>query len=119
MESPNILWPLLHVPLCTIHTRANASIHSSYDALVADPNIETICNPLPNSLHAVWSRRAAEAGKAVLCEKPLTIDTNEAKQSIDDCSAAGQPLMEAFMYRFHPQHKRVRELIDAARPSSF
>lgn len=83
----------------------------SYEALIADPDIDAIYNPLPNALHAEWSRRAAEAGKAVLCEKPLALDAAEAEQLIGDCAAAERPLMEAFMYRFHPQHRRVRELI--------
>lgn len=85
----------------------------SYDALVEDPAIDAIYNPLPNALHAEWSLRAAKAGKAVLCEKPLTVDAASARQLIDACAAAGAPLMEAFMYRFHPQHQRVRALIDA------
>lgn len=86
---------------------------SSYEALIADPSIDAIYNPLPNSLHAEWSRRAADAGKAVLCEKPLTVTAPEATQLVDDCRKLGRPLMEAFMYRFHPQHVRVRELIAA------
>jgi predicted dehydrogenase len=86
---------------------------SSYEALVEDPNIDAIYNPLPNSLHAEWSRKAAAAGKAVLCEKPLTVTAPEAAKLIDDCRKLGRPLMEAFMYRFHPQHRRVRELIEA------
>lgn len=85
----------------------------SYEALIADPNIDAIYNPLPNALHAEWSLRAAEAGKAVLCEKPLTVDAASARALIDACAAAGAPLMEAFMYRFHPQHERVRQLIAA------
>lgn len=85
----------------------------SYEALIGDPSIDAIYNPLPNSMHAEWSRRAAEAGKAVLCEKPLALDADEARQLIDDCDTAGRPLMEAFMYRFHPQHRRVRDLIEA------
>jgi predicted dehydrogenase len=72
-----------------------------------------VYNPLPNSLHSEWSRRAAEAGKAVLCEKPLALDAGEAELLVRDCEAAGRPLMEAFMYRFHPQHRRVREIIDS------
>ena len=90
-----------------------ARVLDSYEALIEDPEIDAIYNPLPNSLHAEWSRRAARAGKAVLCEKPLTLDAAEAEQLIKDCRDAGRPLMEAFMYRFHPQHRRVREIIDS------
>ncbi len=85
---------------------------SSYEDLIADPEIDAIYNPLPNVLHAEWSRRAAQAGKAVLCEKPLALDAGEAARLVADCAGAGRPLMEAFMYRFHPQHRRVREMID-------
>lgn len=85
--------------------------HDSYDALVADPAIDAIYNPLPNGLHAEWTLKAAEAGKAVLCEKPLTLDAAEAERLARGCAALGAPVMEAFMYRFHPQHRRVREMI--------
>jgi predicted dehydrogenase len=85
----------------------------SYEALLADPTIDVIYNPLPNALHAEWSKRAAEAGKAVLCEKPLTMEAGTAERLIAECAAAKQPLMEAFMYRFHPQHRRVLEIIES------
>jgi predicted dehydrogenase len=87
--------------------------YGSYDELLADPQIDAIYNPLPNSLHARWTLAAAAAGKPVLCEKPLAIGSAEAQQMIDGCRAHGVLLMEAFMYRFHPQHARVRELIAA------
>jgi predicted dehydrogenase len=67
--------------------------------------------PLPNHLHAPWTSRAAEAGKHVLCEKPLALDTTEAAGMIDDCRRAGVVLMEAFMYRVHPLWTRVHELV--------
>jgi predicted dehydrogenase len=86
---------------------------ASYEALIEDKAIDAIYNPLPNSMHAEWSRKAAAAGKAVLCEKPLTVTAAEAEQLVDDCRKLGRPLMEAFMYRFHPQHRRVRELIES------
>ena len=87
--------------------------YDSYDALLADPQIDAIYNPLPNTLHAEWTLKAAAAGKAILCEKPLAIGSAQARTMIAGARAAGVLLMEAFMYRFHPQHARVRELIDA------
>jgi predicted dehydrogenase len=83
----------------------------SYDALVADPAIDAIYIPLPNHLHVPWSLRALEAGKHVLCEKPIGLTTAEARQLAD--AAARLPrlkVMEAFMYRFHPQWQRAKEL---------
>jgi predicted dehydrogenase len=86
-------------------------VHKGYEALLADPEVDAIYNPLPNALHAEWTIRAAEAGKAILCEKPLARDATEAQRMVDACAAHGVPLMEAFMYRFHPQNARVRELL--------
>ncbi|MGH2411926.1 MAG: Gfo/Idh/MocA family protein [Chloroflexota bacterium] len=86
-------------------------IHGSYEALLHDPEVDAIYNPLPNSLHAEWTIRAAEAGKAILCEKPLALDAAEAQRVVDACTQHGVPLMEAFMYRHHPQNVRVRELV--------
>ena len=86
--------------------------YGSYEALLADPHVDAIYNPLPNSLHAEWTLKAAAAGKPVLCEKPLAVDSAQAQRMIDGAREHGVLLMEAFMYRFHPQHARVRELID-------
>lgn len=86
-------------------------VHGSYEALLDDLEVDAVYNPLPNSLHAEWTMRAAEAGKAVLCEKPLAIDATEAQRVVDICARCGVPLMEAFMYRHHPQNVRVRELV--------
>jgi D-xylose 1-dehydrogenase (NADP+, D-xylono-1,5-lactone-forming) len=85
----------------------------SYEALLADPDIDAIYIPLPNSMHLEWAVRAAEAGKPVLCEKPLGLTYQEAKTLVDAFEHRKVPLMESFMYRFHPQHRRVRELIEA------
>jgi predicted dehydrogenase len=85
--------------------------YGSYEELLADPEIDAIYNPLPNSLHAEWTLKAAAAGKPVLCEKPLAADSREAQRMIDGCQERGVLLMEAFMYRFHPQHALVRDLI--------
>jgi predicted dehydrogenase len=83
----------------------------SYEALIADPEIDVIYNPLPNHLHAAWSIRALEAGKHVLCEKPLALSLQEVDDMEAAARASGRALMEAFMYRHHPQTLRVRELV--------
>ncbi len=85
--------------------------YGSYDALLDDPEVDAIYNPLPNALHAEWTIRAAEAGKAILCEKPLARNAAEARHMVEVCARHSVPLMEAFMYRHHPQHIRVRELV--------
>ena len=87
--------------------------YGSYDSLLADDDIEAVYIPLPNHLHAEWTRRAAAAGKHVLCEKPLAMSAAEAAEMVEGCAAAGVLLMEAFMYRLHPLWQRVRSLIDA------
>ncbi len=86
--------------------------HGSYEALLEDPEIEAVYISLPNTMHCEWSIRAAEAGKHVLCEKP--IDSNPAKvaEAFDAADRAGKLLMEAFMWRHNPQTKRLRQLLD-------
>jgi predicted dehydrogenase len=79
----------------------------SYEALVADPDVDAIYIPLPNHLHAEWSMRAADAGKHVLCEKPAARTAAETARMIDHCVERGVVWMEAFMYRFHPQWRLV------------
>jgi D-xylose 1-dehydrogenase (NADP+, D-xylono-1,5-lactone-forming) len=86
-------------------------IFARYDALLASPNVDAVYIPLPNSLHAEWAIKAADAGKAVLCEKPLAIDATEAQRIADHFAARKVPLMEGFMYRFHPQNVHVLKLI--------
>jgi predicted dehydrogenase len=77
-------------------------VHDSYEALLADPAIDAVYNPLPNSLHATWTLRAIEAGKHVLCEKPFTSNAAEAKQVAAAARASGLVVMEAMHYRYHP-----------------
>ena len=86
---------------------------SSYEALLADPAVDALYVPLPNSMHLEWAIQAAEAGKPVLLEKPLALNTDEAAKIVEAFERRRLPLMESFMYRFHPQHKRVRELINS------
>lgn len=78
-------------------------VHSGYESLIDDPEIEAIYNPLPNGLHAEWSIKAMEAGKHVLCEKPLSVTAEEGASMVQAARANSVLLMEAFMYRFHPQ----------------
>jgi predicted dehydrogenase len=87
-----------------------AKAYGSYEELLADPAIEAIYNPLPNELHVPWTLRALEAGKHVLCEKPIALDAGEAKALIAARDRSGKHVAEAFMVRFHPQWRRAREL---------
>jgi predicted dehydrogenase len=83
----------------------------SYEELLADPEIEAIYNPLPNHLHVPWSIKAAEAGKHVLCEKPIGLNVADAKALLAARDRAGVKIGEAFMVRTHPQWLRTRDLI--------
>ncbi len=85
--------------------------YGSYDALLADPEIDVVYISLPNSLHAEWAVRAAQAGKHVLCEKPLAITAAEVDAIAAAARANGVQVAEAFMYRHHPQTLRVQELV--------
>src|ERR1700736_3301425 len=85
--------------------------YGSYEELLADPEIEAVYNPLPNHLHVPWTVRCAEAGKHVLCEKPVSLDAGEARQLLQAQERTGVKIGEAFMVRTHPQWLRTRELI--------
>lgn len=93
-------------------------VHESYAALLADPDVDAVYIPLPNHLHAEWTISAARAGKHVLCEKPLAMTVDEAKEMVGACRQAGVVFMEAYMYRFHPQWVRVRDLVTSGRIGS-
>lgn len=85
--------------------------YGSYEALLADPDIDAVYIPLPNNLHKEWTIRAAEAGKHVLCEKPFAIDAAEAEEMVRACADHGVKLAEAFMYRHHPRYGKIKEIV--------
>jgi len=89
--------------------------YGSYEELIADPNIDVIYNPLPNQMHVPWTIKAAEAGKHVLCEKPLSLTLAEAETLLAVRERTGVKIGEAFMIRSHPQWLRLQELIAAGR----
>jgi predicted dehydrogenase len=88
-----------------------ARTHDSYEALLADPDVEVVYIPLPNSLHIEWAVKALEAGKHVLCEKPLSRHAHEVERAFEIAEREGRLLMEGFMYRHNPQTKRLAELV--------
>lgn len=100
-----------------VHARQVATEHNiphvydSYDALLADPEIDVVYIPLPNHLHHPWALGALKAGKHVLCEKPLACNAREAQEMANAAVDAGLLLMEALMYRFHPRSQRVKQMV--------
>jgi predicted dehydrogenase len=88
--------------------------YANYEGLIADPHIDAVYVSLPNSLHCEWTLRAIQAGKHVLCEKPIAASENEAKKMFDAAREAGKVLIEAFMYRAHPQTREVMEKLRAS-----
>jgi predicted dehydrogenase len=86
--------------------------YGSYEELLADPDVDAVYNPLPNSMHVEWSIRALEAGKHVLCEKPLSRRPEDVERAFDAADGAGLLLTEAFMYRHNPQTARLKELVE-------
>jgi predicted dehydrogenase len=95
-----------------------ARSYGNYQALLDDPEIEAIYNPLPNHLHVEWTVKALAAGKHVLCEKPIALNAAEAQAIVVARERSGMRVIEAFMVRFHPQWQRVRALVHAGRIGS-
>jgi predicted dehydrogenase len=93
------------------HKLGISKAYGSYEELLGDPEIEAIYNPLPNHLHVPWSIKAAEAGKHVLCEKPLSLAVAEARTLLSARDRCGVKIGEAFMVKTHPQWLRVRDLV--------
>ena len=92
--------------------------YGSYEELLADPGVEAVYNPLPNHLHVPWSMRAAEAGKHVLCEKPIALTARDAAALLAVRDRAGVLIQEAFMVRSHPQWLRAVEIVESGRIGS-
>jgi predicted dehydrogenase len=87
--------------------------HSTYEAILDDPEIDAVYIPLPNELHRPWVTAAADAGKHVLCEKPLALDAAEAAAMVEHCRSRGVVLVEAFMWRHQPRSLELRRLVRA------
>lgn len=89
-----------------------STAHGSYEALLADAQVDAVYNPLPNHLHVPWSMRALEAGKHVLVEKPIGLSSDEGQQLVDAAARHSHlKVMEAFMYRHHPQWRRTKQIV--------
>ncbi|BBZ43411.1 Gfo/Idh/MocA family protein [Mycobacterium parmense] len=86
-------------------------VHESYEALIGDPDIDAVYNPLPNGLHGRWTKAALLAGKHVLCEKPFTANAAEAREVAELAAQSDRVVMEAFHYRYHPLALRIEEII--------
>ena len=89
--------------------------YGSYEELLADPGVDAVYIPLPNELHRPWVTAAADAGKHVLCEKPLALDADEARRMAEYCAARGVVLMEAFMWRHQPRTRALLDLVSDGR----
>jgi predicted dehydrogenase len=121
-----LLEPVVSVPELTVaavaardESRAEAfalrhaipKAYGGYDEMLADPDIDAVYNPLPNSLHGPWTLQALAAGKHVLCEKPFASNAAQAQQVADAAAASGLVVMEAMHYRYHPLIQRLRDLV--------
>ena len=126
ISQPALIEPAASVPEVTVaavaardKSRADAfalrhgipAAYGSYEDLLADPDIDAIYNPLPNSLHGPWTLKAIAAGKHVLCEKPFASNADEAAQVADAAAASGLVVMEAMHYRYHPLTRRLSDLV--------
>ena len=131
ISEPALIEPAASVPEVTVaavaardKSRADAfalrhgisAAYESYEELLADPDIDAIYNPLPNSLHGPWTLRAIAAGKHVLCEKPFASDSGEAARVAAAAAASGLVVMEAMHYRYHPLTRRLSELVTQLGP---
>ncbi len=92
-----------------------AKAYGSYDELLSDPEVEAVYIPLPNSMHKEWTIKALRAGKHVLCEKPMALNIEECDEMLQAAEEEGRLFMEAFMYRFHPQIRKIEELLQEGR----
>ncbi len=90
-----------------------ATVHASYEALLADDTLDAVYNPLPNGLHGHWTIAALQAGRHVLCEKPFTANADEAQHVADVAAASGLVVMEAFHWRYHPVAARMVEIMQS------
>ncbi|NGM68499.1 Gfo/Idh/MocA family oxidoreductase [Natronolimnobius sp. AArcel1] len=88
------------------------TVYEGYEDLLENAGVDAVYIPLPNALHAEWTKKAADAGIHVLCEKPLTVDAAEAREVVEYCADRDVVLMEAFMYQYHPRTERALELAD-------
>ncbi|TDY45287.1 putative dehydrogenase [Alicyclobacillus sacchari] len=88
-----------------------ARAYGNYEELLADRDVDAVYIPLPNHLHKEWTIRAAQAGKHVLCEKPIALSAAEAEEMVVACAKAGVLLAEAFMYRHHPRYERISQIV--------
>jgi predicted dehydrogenase len=126
IATPALIAPAAIVPEATVtavaardKSRAEAfalqhgipAAYGSYDELLADPDVDAVYNPLPNSLHGPWTLKAIAAGKHVLCEKPFASNAEQAAQVADAAQASALVVMEAMHYRYHPLVRRLRELV--------
>ena len=131
ISSPALIEPAASVPEVTVAAVAARDLaraeayalrhgleraYGSYEELLADPDIDAVYNPLPNSLHGPWTLRAIEAGKHVLCEKPFASNADEAAQVAQAASASGLVVMEAMHYRYHPLIQRLTEVVGELGP---